>query len=60
MQTTGKAIIRELVIKKLLSGLERIAEKGDSIGLIRVSRFLLHLADKFGDISVDLGTEDGD
>lgn len=57
MWTTGKAAIREAVIKKLLSGLDRIAENGDSIGMIRVSRFLLYLANKFGDVSIDLVAE---
>jgi hypothetical protein len=40
--------------------LEQIAEKGDVTGAIKISKYLVHLADKLGNVSIDLGTENNE
>lgn len=54
LHTTQKAIIQENVIKNLLSAQKRIAESGDAKSLILLSKFLLHIADKRGNVVVDV------
>jgi len=57
-KTTGKAVIQEQVIKGLLSALKSAAEVDDVSGAIEVSKYLLQLADKFGDVSIAIGAEE--
>jgi len=60
MKTTQSAIIRDAVIKNLLSAHERIAERGDEKSLIFLSRYLLRLAKKDGDVIVNILPEDNE
>ena len=60
MKTTQSAIIRDAVIKNLLSAHERIAERGDAKSLIILSRYLLRLAKKDGDVIVNILPEDNE
>ena len=57
LHATHKAIIQENVIKNLLSAHQRIAESGDTVALIRLSKYLLYLAKKYGDVVVNVSAK---
>lgn len=57
MKNTLKNIIRQNVIKNLLSAHKRIADEGNPKELIRITRFLLKLAEKFEDVLVEFISE---
>lgn len=55
LQATVKDIIEQETIKNLLSAQKQIAENGGSnADLIRVTKYLLRLAKKFGNVLVDV------
>lgn len=58
LHTTQKTIIQENVIKNLLSAQKQIAESGDAKSLILLSKFLFHIADKRGNVVVDVVPKD--
>ena len=57
LRTTVKSVIEREVIKNLLSAHKRIAESGAAGDIIRISRFMLWLAKKRGDVLIEIVTE---
>lgn len=57
LKTTLRAAMEQEVIKNLLSAQKRIAASGRSKEVIRISRFLLWLAKKRGDVLVNTVSE---
>lgn len=59
MRISAHRMICESAIKNLLSAQKRIAENGDSKEVIRITKFLLNLAEKSRNVFVDIGAECG-
>lgn len=57
LKTSAKSVIEHEVIKNLLSAQKRIAENGDTKEIIRISRYLLRLAQELDDVLIDVVTE---
>lgn len=53
-----KDIIIEQVIKNLLSAHKKIADSGNEKGLICLSRYLLKLAEKFGNVIIEVAAKE--
>ncbi len=53
MQSTIKHIIQEHAIKNLLSAQKRIAEEEDAKSIIRITKFLFTVAEKFKDVVIE-------
>lgn len=58
MKTDFGLFIRETAIKNLLSAQGLIAEKGNVLGLITLTKFILKISHKFDDYLLDLGLEE--
>lgn len=54
MYTTIKDIILEDVIKNLLSAQRVASERGDSKGIIIITKYLLKIAEQFKDVMIDI------
>lgn len=57
MRVSQKQLIQEQVINNLLSAHKQAADSGEVKQLIRLSRYVLHLADQIGDVLIDLSPE---
>lgn len=57
MKVSAQKLIEQKVIKNLLSAQERIADEGSAADVIRITKYLLRLAKKFGDVLVDVVPE---
>ncbi len=57
MKLRAKRVVMEQVVKNLFSAQEKATERGDVKGVILISKYLLHLANKFGDEMIDFGAE---
>ena len=53
LKITARTAIEQETIKNLLSAQRRIAESGNAKDVIRISRYLLRLAEKRGNVLVD-------
>lgn len=60
MKTDHGSLIREMVIEKLLSSFEKIAEKGDAKGLIALTKLILKVSRQFDNELMELRPETGD
>lgn len=58
MKVSLKKTVEAETIKNLLSAQKRIAEGGTPKDIIRITRFLLNLADKRGDVLINILSED--
>ena len=57
MRISAKQYIQEETIKNLLSAQKRIAECGMGKDVVLLTKFSLHLAEKFRNVFVDIGAE---
>jgi hypothetical protein len=57
LKLRAKRVVMEQVLKNLFSTQERAAEIGDVKGVILTSKYLLYLANKFGDEMIDFDAE---
>ena len=57
LKLMAKRVVMEQVVKNLFSAQEKATERGDVKGVILISKYLLHLANKFGDEMIDFGAE---
>ena len=57
LKTTVKNIIVQKTMKNLLIAQKRLADEGSGSDLIRVTKYLLWLSQKFGDVLVDVVPE---
>lgn len=55
--TTQKAIIKDEIIKNLLSAHKRIADSGNAKEIISITRYLLSLANKLDNKIIYIGAE---
>ena len=58
MKTTAKSIICTRVVGALMTALDRTAQAGTAADTLKLAKFLLHIAEKLGDKTVDLIPED--
>lgn len=54
LKATVKDIVVQKTMKNLLIAQERLADEGSGSDLIRVTKYLLRLAEKSGDVLVDI------
>ncbi len=57
MKCKLSSIIEEQAIKNLLSAHKRIAENGSAKDAIRISKYILKISKKVGDVLIDVGAE---
>lgn len=58
MRVSRKELVKDEVMKNLLSAHERIADCGTTTEIIRLSKYLLKLANKRNDVLVDIAAEE--
>lgn len=58
MKTTKRQYIRNIVIDNLMVCLKTVAIKGDDRAVIKLSKYLLRLAENRGDECIEIGSKE--